>query len=174
MKKLGLIFKETSEKGIKENLKKTGSVFIVKYSGLSSPDITALRQALKDSHARLFVVKNTVARRALKSSGLEGAIKSIEGPCGLVFVNEEPAMVSKALYNFAKDHEKLKLEAGFIEDMVLAKSDIEAMAKIPSKEVLRAQVVGGLAAPITKLVMVLNGNIKKLVYCLDQISKKKT
>ena len=71
MKKLGLIFKEVSENRIKDTLKKSGALFVVKYSGVASPDLSTLRQSLKSSDARLFVVKNSVARRALKSSGLE-------------------------------------------------------------------------------------------------------
>jgi large subunit ribosomal protein L10 len=173
MKKIGLIVKETSERNIKNNLKDSESIFIVKYSGLSSPDLTTLRQALSDSKARLFVVKNTVARRALKENGLETIVKSIEGPCGLIFVKEEPVNASKVLYNFAKDHENLKLEGGFLEDRVLDKKDIEALAKLPSKEMLRAQVVGGLKSPITGVVMVLHRTLKKFVYCLDQVKQKK-
>lgn len=174
MKKLGLIVKEVSENRIKNTLKKTNSLFIVKYSGLSSPAITSLRQALKHSGAELFVVKNSVARRALKSSGLENIIKAIEGPCGLVFAKDEPVSASKALYNFTKDHEQLKLECGVFKDKILEKKDIEVMAKLPAIEVLRAQVVMALKSPITGLVFVLKGNLRKLVYCLEQIKQKKT
>jgi len=173
MKKIGIIFKETSEKIIRNNLKESGSLFIVKYLGLSSPDVSSLRQALKDSRARLFVVKNTVARRALKDSGLDSIIKSIEGPCGFIFINDEPVDASKVLFNFAKDHEHLKLEGGVFKDRLLDKKDIEFLAKLPSKEGLRAQVVGALNAPLAKLVFVLNGNLRKLVVCLDQIKNKK-
>ena len=173
MKKLGLIVKEASENRIKTNLKDAAAFFIVKYSGLSSPDMTALRQSLKDARANMFVVKNSVARRALKVSGADEIIKSIEGPCGLIFVNEEPIGASKALYTFSKDHEKLVLEAGFFAEKILAKKDIEALAKLPSKEVLRAQVVMTLNAPVRSFVMVLNQTLKKFVYCLDQIKQKK-
>lgn len=174
MKKIGLIFKETSERSIKSNLKESGIVFVVNYSGLSSPDLTSLRQSLKDSKARFFVVKNTVARRALKDSGMEPIIKSIEGPCGLIFVKEEPVDASRALYNFAKDHEKLVLGGGFLKDRVIEKKDIETMAKLPSMDVLRAMAVGALKSPITGFVLVLNQTLKKFVYCLDQIKQKKS
>jgi large subunit ribosomal protein L10 len=173
MKKLGLLFKETSENRIKDTLKDSGAVFIIKYSGVSSPDLSALRRGLKISHATLFVTKNSVARRALKSSGLEGLIKSVEGPCGLVFAKDEPVGTSKVLCNFTKDHEQLKLEGGFLEDRLLERSDIEALAKLPSREVLRAQVVMVLNSPISGLVITLNQILAKFVYCLDQIRQKK-
>jgi len=173
MKKIGLVVKEVSEKQIKTTLKDSGNFFIIRYSGLSSPDITSLRQSLKVSRANLFVVKNSVARRALKDSGLESMVKAVEGPCGMIFAKDMPVEASKILYTFSKGHENLKLEGGFLEDRILEKKDIESMAKLPSKDVLRAQVVMALNSPISKLVIVLNQNLKKIVVCLDQIKQKK-
>jgi len=174
MKKIGLIVKEASENRIKNNLKDAGAFFIVKYSGLSSPDMTVLRQQLKLSGANLFVAKNSVARRALKGSGFEAVVKTIEGPCGLIFVNEEPVAASKALYAFSKDHEQLKLEVGFLENKVLGRQDIETLSKLPSKETLRAQLVMLLNSPISGLAVTLKRVLAKFVYCLDQIRQKKT
>jgi large subunit ribosomal protein L10 len=174
MKKIGLIFKETAEKAIQDNLKGANSFFILTYSNLSSPDLTSLRQSLKDSQARFFVVKNSVARRAFKTAGLESMVKLIEGPCGLVVVREEPASVSKVLYNFHKQHEGLKLEGAFLEDRLLDKEEIEAMAKLPSQEVLRHQVVGVLYSLLSGLVYTLKGNLNKLVYTLQDLQNKKT
>lgn len=173
MKKLGLLFKEVSEGQIKSTLKESSALFIVKYSGLSSPDLSALRQNLKTSNARLFVVKNSVARRALGSCGLDALIKSVEGPCGLVFVKDEPVVTSKVLCNFVKEHEPLKLEGGFLKDKVLKKSDIESLAKLPSKETLRAQIVMTLNSPISGFVIALNQVLAKFVYCIDQVREKK-
>ena len=173
MKKLGLIFKEVSEKRIKDTLKESNAFFIVKYSGVASPDLSVLRQSLNTSDARLFVVKNSVARRALKSSGLEAVIKNIDGPCGLVFIKDEPVGTSKVLCNFIKGHEKFKLEGGYLQDRILEKKDIEIMSKLPSKEVLRAQVVMLLNSPISGLVRGLNQILGKFVICLEQIKQKK-
>jgi large subunit ribosomal protein L10 len=173
MKKLGLVFKEVSENRIKDTLKKSDAVFIVRYSGVSSPDLCSLRQTLKGSKSSLFVVKNSVARRALVDSGLEILVKNIEGPCGLVFVKDEPVRVSQVLCNFVKEHEQLKLEGGSLKNKVLEKKDIEAMSKLPSKEVLRAQVVVTLNSPISGLVITLNQILAKFVYCIDQIRQNK-
>ncbi len=173
MKKLGLVFKEVSENRIKDTLKKSDALFIVKYSGVSSPDLCSLRQTLKGSKSSLFVVKNSVARRALVDSGLEVLVKNIEGPCGLVFVKDEPVMVSQVLCNFVKEHEQLKLEGGSLKEKILEKKDIEIMSKLPSKEVLRAQVVGTLNSPISGLVITLNQVLAKFVYCIDQIRQTK-
>ncbi len=173
MKKLGQLFKETSENLIKNTLKESESVFIINYTKLSSPDLSLLRESLKHVKARLLVVKNSVARRALKTAGLEELLKKIEGPCGMIFIKEELVNVSKLLCGFSKEHEHLKLEAGFLKDRILEKKDIEALARIPSREVLRAQVVTALKAPITGVVMVLHQTLQKFVYCLEQIKNKK-
>lgn len=173
-KKIGLLIKEVSEARIKNTLKESNALFIVKYSGVSGLGLSTLRQNLKGANASLFVVKNSVARRALKESGHSGLIPSVEGPCGLVFAKDEPVEVSKVLFNFTKENENLKLEIGFLQDKIIDKKDIELLAKLPSKQVLRAQVVMALNSPISGLVMTLNQLLVKFVYCLDQIKQKKT
>ncbi len=174
MKKIGVIVKEISENRIKDKLKESDAFFIIKYSGLSSPDVTSLRQGLKGANASLFVAKNSVARRALKGSGLETLLPKVEGPSGFIFVKEEPVGASKVLYNFAKTHEKLILEGGILKDKVLESKDIEALAKLPSREVLLTKLVVCLNSPISGLAIVLSQTLKKFVYCLDQIKQKKT
>lgn len=174
MKKLGVLFKEVSENKIKTGLKESNSVFIINYSKVSAPDLSALRQSLRGSNASLFVVKNTVARRALKDSQLEPLIGNIEGPCGLIFSKEEPVNVSRVLCDFTKAHEQLKLQGGALKDKLINKSDIEALAKLPSKEVLRAKVVMSLNSPVSGFVRVLNQTLKKFVYCIEQVKQKKT
>lgn len=174
MKKLGLIFKETSEKQIKNRLKDSGSFFVIGYSGIAGADLTSLRLCLKGIDANLFVVKNSVVRRALKSCGYEAIIPKIEGPCAMVFSQEEPVDTTKALYEFNLRNENLKLLCGYMKDKVLEHADIVEMAKLPGKDALRAKLVMLLNSPIYKLVMVLNGNLRKLVVCLEQIKNKKS
>ncbi|MBI4972464.1 MAG: 50S ribosomal protein L10 [Candidatus Omnitrophica bacterium] len=173
MKKLSLIFKETSEKLLKDNLKGSQGIFVIDYTKLSSPDLSALRQSLKSAKSQLFVVKNSIARRALKAASLDSLLERITGPCGIVFAKEEPVSISKILYGFSKEHENLRLQGGFLKDKILEKKDIEALALLPAKEVLRAQLVMALKSPITGLVMVLHHTLGKIVYCLEEIKKKK-
>jgi large subunit ribosomal protein L10 len=173
MKKLGILVKEISGDHIKNQLKESTALFIIRHSGLSSPDISSLRLSLKKSCAHLFVVKNSVARITFNNVGLKPLIKAIEGPCGLVFAKEEPVAPSRVLCNFSKVHEQLKLEGGYLKDRVLEKKDIEAMAKLPTKEVLRAQLVMTLNSPISGLAVTLNQLLAKFVYCLEQIRQKK-
>lgn len=173
MKKLGILIKDTSEKRIKDNLKRSDSVFVINYCRLSSPDLSSLRQSLRDTGASLFVIKNNVAKRALKNSGLESLVKTIEGPCGLIFIKDDPVNISRIVYNFSKGHEALRFQGGFLKDRVLEGEAIKALAHLPSREVLRAQVVMLLNSPISGLVMGLAQLLRKLVCCLEQIKNKK-
>lgn len=174
MKKIGLIIKETSENRIKDSFKSSRGLFVVKYSGVSGPDLSSLRKSLKSSGAQLLVVKNTVAKRAMKSAGLEELVKSVEEPCGIIFFKDEPVDASKVLCLFRKEHEQLRLESGWLDNAMLAAKDIEAMSRIPSRDILRAQLVGTLNAPIRGFVVALSQTLKKFVYCLDQIKQKKS
>jgi large subunit ribosomal protein L10 len=174
MKKIGQIVKEASGSRIKDSFKASQGLIVVKYSGVSSPDMSALRKTLKSSGADLFVVKNSIARRAMKELGLDGLIPSIQTPCGMIFFKEEPVDTSRILCAFRKEHEKLVLEGGLLQDKLLTLKDIEVMSTLPSKDVLRAKLVVTLNSPISKFVIVLNQSLKKFVYCLDQIKTKKT
>lgn len=174
MKKIGQLIKETSENRIKNSFKSSQGLIIIKYSGVSSPDMSALRKTLKVSGSDLFVVKNSIARRAMKELGLVDLVGSIETPCGMIFFKDEPVDISRILCAFRKDHEKLVLEGGLLQNKLLSLKDIEIMSTLPSKEVLRAKLVVTLNAPISKLAIVLNQTLKKFVYCLDQIKQKKS
>ena len=174
MKKIGQLVKETSESRIKDSFKASQGLIIVKYSGVSSPDMSTLRKTLKGTGADLFVVKNSIARRAMKDLGLEGLIPSIETPCGMIFFKNEPVDTSRILCAFRKEHEKLVFEGGLLQDKLLTLKDIEMMSTLPSKDALRGKLVVTLNSPILKLVVVLNQSLKKFVYCLDQIKQSKS
>ena len=97
----------------------------------------------------------------------------IEGPCSIVFAKADPAASAKVLYDFRKKHESVKLKAGLLKDKVLDTSAIESLAKLPSHDVLIAATVNAIKAPLSSLVFVLSGNLRKLLYILDEIKKKK-
>ena len=172
MKKLSTIFKEASENRIKKGLKDSEAFFVIKYSKLSGPDLNALRKSLRGIDSELLVVRNNTARRALAGQN-EALLNFVQGPCGFVFSKKEPVEASKVLFNFTKDHVNLILAGGLLKDKLLSPKDIEALAKLPSREVLLSRAVMAIKSPITGLVFVLKGNLRKLVFCLEQIKQKK-
>ncbi len=173
MKKLSVLFKEASESRIKKGIQESEGLFIVKYSKLSGLDLNIIRKSLRAVNSEMFVVKNNIAKRALKETKNEAILELVQGACSFVFSKKDPVEASKVLFNFAKDHENLKLEGGLLKDRLINSKDIEALAKLPSREVLLTKTLVAMKSPITGIVFVLKGNLRKLVFCLEQIKQKK-
>lgn len=173
MTKLGRFFRETVEKKLKEDFKKSESLFLIQYAGLSSVQMTLLRNNLKHANSRLFVTKNSLMRRVLKDVKIEGLESCLAGPTAVVFTSQDITATSKVLIKFAKENTSLNLSGAFFQNRVLNKKDIEAISALPSKEALRAQIVMLLKSPLTNLVYTLKGNLNKLVIALNQIKEKK-
>ncbi|MCK9571880.1 MAG: 50S ribosomal protein L10, partial [Candidatus Omnitrophica bacterium] len=159
---------------IKDIYKSSKGFLVVKYSGVSSPDMSILRKSLKGTGVDMLVVKNSIARRAMKDLGLEQLVPTVETPCGMIFFRDEPVEASKVLCSFNKEKEKLVFAGGYLNEKLLAKEDIVAMSKLPSREVLLTKVVCTLNGPISGLAIVLNQVLKKFVVCLDQVKQKRT
>jgi len=133
---------------------KSKASFIVDFKGLTVEQVTTLRKKLRGVQAEMKVVRNTLAKRALmKDSKREGILKDqLTGTNAFVFAYEDVSATAKLITEFAKDNEKMQLKIGEMDGQALDKSRIEALAKLPSKEVLRAQFLGVLNAPATKFV----------------------
>lgn len=174
MIKIGSFFRKAVIEGLQKEIGKSESIFVVHYSGLSSVAMTALRISLSKTKSRLLVAKNTLIRRALKDAHIDGLDSLFDGQAALVFGEKDVAVTSKALTKFAKDNKSLLLKGGFYNNRIFTTKDIERVSNLPSKETLRAQVVGALQAPLAGLVFTLKGSLNKLVIVLNQITEKKT
>ena len=128
MKKISVLVKETSSNRILQGISGNKSCFVINYSGLSSPAMSTLRIALRGANAELFVVKNTVAKKALKDRISDDVLNLIEGPAGIVFYKDDPVAASKALFDFVKDNEKLKVAGGFMQEHMVTAKDLEALS----------------------------------------------
>lgn len=148
-------------------------MFVIDYSGVTAADLNILRGSLRQVSAKMLVSKNAIIRRALTGTDSESIVQFIEGPCSVVFSKEDPAAAVKILYDFRKGHEKMKLRGGLLKDKVLDGPAIEALAKLPGRDVLIAKAVGAIKAPLYSFVFVLNENLRKLVTALEEIRKKK-
>jgi large subunit ribosomal protein L10 len=173
MEKLGSKIKQLTKKSIEKNLEESQGVFFIRYSGINGLDMNILRKGLKEAKGKLFVAKNSIARKLFEELGKNEAQKFVEGPIGFIYIKEDPVSISKILVDFIKDHEKLVIEGGLLQDKILDKNAIVKLSKLPSREVLIAQVVGGFKSPINNLVFVLSGILKKPVFAIQQIKKSK-
>ena len=145
---------------------------VVDYKGISVADDTKLRKELREAGVDYAVVKNTLLRLATAQTGLEGLDPVLEGTTALAVSDTDYVAAARILCDYASKNDTFKIKAGFVEGEVLDANGIEALAKLPSREVLIAQTLGGLNAPITGFVGVLNANLRNLVYALNAIAQK--
>jgi large subunit ribosomal protein L10 len=148
------------------------AVFAVDYRGISVPQAADLRTKLRDADASFRIVKNTLTLRAADKAGAEALKELLEGPTAMTFVRGDAAAAAKALSDFrrASGGTLLEFKGGWMNGAPLAPPEIEAIAKLPSREVLYGRLVGMVASPLTGLVTSLNGLIAGLGRQLQQIA----
>jgi large subunit ribosomal protein L10 len=148
------------------------AVFAVDYRGISVPQAADLRTKLRDADASFRVVKNTLTERAADKAGAEGLKELLEGPTAMTFVRGDAAAAAKALSDFrrASGGTLLEFKGGWMNGAPLGAPEIEAIAKLPSREVLYGRLVGMVASPLTGLVTSLGGLIGGLARQLQLIA----
>ncbi|MEG1642093.1 MAG: 50S ribosomal protein L10 [Synergistaceae bacterium] len=161
--------------GLVESLKKSDAVFIVEYRGLTVKKINACRKQIRTAGGEMKVCKNTLMRIALTECGIPQASEIDFGPNGYVLSYGDVAAVAKAIREFSKVKENAALivKGAILDGQILSKDQVFALADLPSKEELIAQVVGTIAAPLRGLVTVLSGTTRGFVTALSQIKDKK-
>ncbi len=150
-----------------------GSAVLVDYQGMDVARSTDLRRRSREAGVEFVVAKNTLTRRAADEAGVEGLSEYLVGPTALAF-SEDPVASAKLMAEFANQVEAFALKGGLLEGgRVLNEADVVALSRLPSREQLLAQVVGGISSPLTGLVTVLNNTIRGLVVALGQIAEQK-
>ena len=157
---------------IAANIKASQAVFAVDYRGLSVPQAGELRARLRDADARFAVVKNTLTERAADAAGAESLKELLEGPTALTFVHGDAAAAAKALRDYARETELLPFKGGYMDGSPLTAEDIAAIAKLPTRDVLYAQLVNIVAYPVSGLARTLNQLIGGLAVALGQIQEQ--
>ena len=159
---------------LKAKLDSAVTCVVVDYKGISVEDDTKLRKQLREAGCEYKVVKNTLLGLAFQEAGIQGLEEHLHGATAIAYSENGYTDAPKILSDYAKDNENFTVKAGFIDgDMVDAKS-IDDLAKLPPKEVLVAQVLGGLNGPIQGFANVLNGTIRGLVIALNAIAEKQS
>ena len=147
--------------------------FVLGYKGISVPQVTALRDKVRDSGGHYAVVKNTLALRAIDGKALAELKEHFVGPTAVVYSMTDPEALAKALTDLAKDVPAVQFKAGLVENRSIAANQIKEIASLPSREQLLAKLVYLLQSPITRLARVLAAVPQQLVVVLDQVLKQK-
>jgi len=157
---------------VAEQFKGAQAAVVAEYRGLTVAQMTELRSRARKSQVYLRVVKNTLAERAVHGSSFECLKDQFTGPLALA-ISKDPVAVAKLLSEFAKDNDKLKLRVGAMSGKLMSLAQVQALAKLPSREQLLATLAGTLQAPIVKFVRTLNEVPSKFVRTLAAVRDAK-
>jgi large subunit ribosomal protein L10 len=147
------------------------AIFAVDYRGISVSQIAELRAKLRESDTRFRIVKNSLSERAADKAGAEALRPLLEGPTALALVGGDAAAAAKALNDTARALNNLiEFKGGLMDGNALSADDVRAIARLPSRDVLHAQLVGTIAAPLSGLVRTLNALIAGLAIQLQAIA----
>jgi large subunit ribosomal protein L10 len=155
-------------------ISESDAVFAVDYRGISVPQAAELRTRLRDADASFRIVKNTLTERAADKAGADGLKDLLDGPTAMTFVRGDAAAAAKALSDFRRTTggTLLEFKGGWMNGAPLGAPEIEAIAKLPTREVLYGRLVGMVASPITGLAMSLNQLIAGFARQLQQIAEQ--
>jgi large subunit ribosomal protein L10 len=152
-----------------DRLRSAQTLMVADYRGLSMPEIEELRTRLLEAGARFTVVKNTLTKLAAEQAGTEQVLELIDGPTAIAFLEADgdPVAVAKVLNETARAHDVLVIRGGIFEGNVVDDAEIKRLATLPPAEVLHAQLVGALTAPMATLVGVFTAPLRDLVGVLQ-------
>jgi large subunit ribosomal protein L10 len=165
--------KEAIVANVREEMGRTTGVVVIAFQGLSVPQITALRNRLREAGAQMMVAKNRLVRIAIGETEAQPLGAVLTGPNALVFCQGDVPPVVAALVAFQKENAGIELRATYLDGTVYNERQTQTLATIPSKPELLSQLVGALESPVSGLVFTLQGIINDFVYTLDAVADKR-
>lgn len=165
--------KEVAVKEISSDLEAASAVFAVDYRGISVPQAAELRNKLRENDASFNVVKNRLAKLATNGTDAADALdEHLVGPTALTFVQGDAVVAAKTIADFIKENKVLTYKGGLMDGMALGPDQFNAIARLPGVDVLRGQLVGLAASPLTGIVRSLNQLIAGLASQLGQVAEQ--
>jgi large subunit ribosomal protein L10 len=152
-----------------ERLRSAETLMVADYRGLSMPEIEELRTRLLEAGARFTVVKNTLTKLAAEAAGTKDVLELIDGPTAIAFLEADgdPVAVAKVLNETARAHDVLVIRGGILDGSLVGDAEIKRLGTLPAADVLRAQLVGALSAPMATVVGVFSAPMRDFVGVLQ-------
>lgn len=166
--------KQLMQAEIEKEFQGNSHVFFSRFERLTVQEMSELRRSLEKVSRRTLVVKHTLTKKILEKMELSEASKFLEGSVLVTLGDGEPQTISKALADFAKAHEGLRLKGMIFEGKVYGDDRVKELAQLPSRHELLALVATGLKSPLARLAGGLRGVLQSLVIVLSEVQKKKT
>jgi len=136
-------------------LNRSQAVFVTEYSGLSMKQIDDLRRKIREAGGEFHIVKNTLGKVAFQQAGLQVSEKLLSGSTACVFSYQDTPALAKVVTEFARTSEFVKVKGGYLDKREISADQVKALAELPPLPVLRAQLLGTIQAPASKLVRTL-------------------
>ncbi len=166
--------KATVVADIRERLARTTVMYLTDFSGLNVKSMTVLREKLRENGAEYLVGKNRLVKIALADTEMPDLSESLIGPTGVVFGYDDAVSAAKVLTDFAKENnDRPVFKAGVLDNILLSAAQIDALAKLPPREVLLSELAGALSAPMAMFAQALEGKLQEAAGLLDAYKAKK-
>jgi len=163
--------KQQTVDSLSEQFRSVDSAFLINYRGLKVVDATDLRRKIREINGSYVVVKNTLAMRAAKQTKLEQLESYFQGPTAVAYHHKDVVGLAKLLTEISKSNPNFAFKVALVEGKVVPASEIQAIASMPSREVMLSKLVFLLKAPLQRLNMVLKAPVRNLNLVLKQIQK---
>ena len=158
--------KEGMVGGLNEKFVNAELAILINYEKCTCAELTALRRELDKSGSRMRVVKNTLAKRALKGTSAEGVSEFFKGQTAVIWSADDPVAPAKAVNDFVKTKENVEIKAGTLNGRFLSAGEVKELAAMPSREQLLGKLLALINAPATRLLQTVNAPATQLVRLL--------
>ena len=168
-----LLEKKSKVSFLIDEFNSSDALFFTEYRGLTVSQLKTLRSDLREHNAVYVVMKNSLIQRFFNDLDIDYPNELLKGPTALVISKQDCPVIASKIYSFNKNNESLVIKGGYFDGEFISVDDVKMLSKLPSKDVLIGQLVGGLKATISRFVMSMSSPMRGLVYSLEAIKNQK-